>query len=60
MGYIRVTVQMTEEEVAKLDKAAEVLATRQEGLRPNRANVVRTGALRYANELLGNKPKEDR
>jgi hypothetical protein len=52
MRYVRVTVQMTNEEVAQIDKAAEELASTT-GQRRTRSAIVREGAKRYAKELLG-------
>ena len=52
MAYLRVTVQMTAEEVAVIEQAAGVQAAKEPGRRVSRADILRTGALRYARELL--------
>jgi hypothetical protein len=61
MAYVMVTVQMNEKELAQIDDAAKIDAERRHKLRPNRSDVVRIGALRYARELLASqKDGEDR
>lgn len=52
MAYVRVTVQMTDEEVAVMDQAIRFLMGKELGRRASRADILRTGALRYARELL--------
>ena len=52
MPYARISVQVTTEELAVLDRATAVLAAREPGRRSVRSDVIRTGALRYAEELL--------
>lgn len=58
MAYVRVTVQMTDEEVALIDQAAGILTAKEPGRRAARADILRTGALRYAQELLLVEQKE--
>jgi len=54
--YVRVTVQMTKGELDKLDRAVKVLAAREPGRRVSRTDVVRSGALQYADDLLDDTP----
>jgi Arc/MetJ-type ribon-helix-helix transcriptional regulator len=50
--YIRITVQMTAKEVAAVDKAVAIDAAEAHGRRSSRSEIVRRGALRYAEEMV--------
>ena len=55
---VRVVVVMSEDEVKKLDHAADRAKLQKPGKRSTRSDVVREGALRYAEEILTAKPDE--